>query len=452
MNFHEFAEKVKEKYPEYKDDADSLLVSTIIEKYPEYREDIDESDLIALDNLKASGSGSPTQEIKTLFAPMTDVGREVEAGGAGIGNLVAGHGLQQAAADVKNVEAENPTETTAGKVGSAVGGLVTPAQIMLQGGLGAALEAAKFGPWVADVLKGWGEDAARVAIGAIGKVAKGIGIDRLDDIAQFVLKPIKLGTKTFEPIIQATSTSKDMLKAAEAVQTAAGQALEKINPVIDEALRTDMSKIDLKGILENLDKLKLAVEKYAPKTGKVLVQKFEDATDDFLQLVKNSVEGENPELFTSLRNLKTTLGRIISDFGSDAPGKVALQKIWGTISQGIDDAAKAANPAVGAAFNEANAVYSKITAVIEALGGKILGPGAKSIFSDVPAIGMGLLAGFTNPVAAIPTAVAAHAARKYGPQAVAKGLNWTSPKVPSLVSKAVRSLPLAGSAIASALE
>ena len=380
-------------------------------------------------------------------------GTMTKAGFAGATDLMYGAGLDQAAKDVQNVATGQAPETTQGKVGEFIGSAFTPEQIAAQFVLGSAMAASKLGPWAVNLMKEWGESAARTAIGAIGKIAKGIGIDSLDAIAQFVLKPIKLGTKTFEPIIQATSSSKDMLKAAEAVQTAAGQALEKINPVIDEALRNDMSKIDLKSILENLDELKLAVEKYAPKTGKVLVQKFEDATDDFLQLVKNSVEGENPELFTALRNLKTTLGRIINDFGSDAPGKVALQKIWGTISQGIDDAAKAANPAVSAAFSEANAIYNKITTVIEALEGKILSSSAKSIFSDVPAIGMGLLAGFTHPAAAIPTAIAAHTARNYGPQALAKGLNWIAPKVPSLVSGAARlALPLAGPAIASALE
>jgi phage-related protein len=363
-----------------------------------------------------------------------------------------GNGLNQAAKDVQNVAAGQAPETALGKAGEMIGSAFTPEQIAAQGVIGPAMEASNLGPWAANLMKEWGESAARTAIGAIGKIAKGIGINNLDAIAQFVLKPIKLGTQFFEPIIQATSSPKDMLAAAETVQKAAGTALEKINPVIDEALRKDMSKIDLKGILENLDELKLSVEKYTPKTGKVLVQKFEDAIDDFLQLVKSSVEGENPELFTSLRSLKTTLGRIINDFGSDAPGKVALQKIWGTISQGIDDAAKAANPEISAAFNEANAVYNKITTVIEALEGKVLGSNAKSIFTDIPAIGMGILAGFTNPVAAIPTAIAAHTARNYGPQAIAKGLGVAAPIMPSLVSNAARSLPIVGNAISSALQ
>lgn len=380
------------------------------------------------------------------------VGTMTKAGGAGIGNLVAGKGLQQAATDVENVEAGKTPETTAGKVGSAVGGLVTPEQIALQGGLGAALTASGFGPWVAGVMKGWGEKAAISAIGMIKNIAKGIGLENIDALAQFLLKPVKIGTKTFPAVVQAASNTKDMLAAAEAIQKAAGAALGKISPVIDDAVAKNPSVIDLKAILQELDKMTLAVKEVAPKLGKAVVNQYEAAVEDFLALVKKSTEEELPSLFSDLRALKTTIGELVYKHGNPLESKAALEDAYGTLSRGIDSAAKAADPVIGAAFDEANAVYTKITAIVEALSNKAVSEIGKSFFTDVGSMGIGALAGFLNPVAAIPTAIATHVARSYGPQAIAKGLNVAAPYAAPLVKAGVRSLPIVGSAISSALE
>jgi hypothetical protein len=381
-----------------------------------------------------------------------NLGTRAKAGYAGLANLVSGNGLNQAASDVENVNEGQSPETTAGKIGSAVGSLVTPEQIALQGGLGAALEASGFGPWVGNVMKSWGEKAALSAIGIVKNIAKGIGIENLDALAQFLLNPIKIGSKTFPPIVQALRTPEAMLKAAQEVQQAAGAALGKISPVVDEAVKANPAAIDLPAILQSLDKMKLAVEDVAPNLGKAVVKQYEAAIDDFYNVVQKETLSDNPQLFTRLRDLKTTIGNLVYKHGNPLESKAALEDAYGALSKGIDAAAQAADKTVGAAFDEANAVYTKITAVVEALEGKVLSGSVKGFFSDIPAMGAGMLAGFLNPVAAIPTAIAAHTARNYGPQAIASGLNAISPYAAPIVNTAVRSLPIVGNAISSALE
>ena len=380
------------------------------------------------------------------------VGTMTKAGGAGIGDLVSGKGLQQAATDVENVEIGKTPETTAGKVGSAVGGLVTPEQIALQGGLGAALTASGFGPWVAGVMKGWGESAALSAIGIIKKIATGIGLENIDALAQFLLKPVKIGAKELPAIVQATSDTKDMLAAAKAIQNAAGAALGKISPVVDDVVASNPEALNLQVILNNLQKMREAVARSAPNLGKEVVNQYQKAIDDFVHVIKNSWTEANPALFSDLRALKTTIGNLVYKHGNPLESKAALEEAYAAISEGIDSAAKAASPAVGAAFNEANAVYNKVTAIVEALSNKAISAVGKSFFTDLGSMGVGALAGFLNPAMAIPTAIGTHVARQYGPQAIAKGLNWLAPKAAPLIKAGVRSLPIAGSAIASALE
>jgi len=41
LTTQEFAAKIKEKYPSYKDVEDSTLVSKMLEKYPEYSDKVD---------------------------------------------------------------------------------------------------------------------------------------------------------------------------------------------------------------------------------------------------------------------------------------------------------------------------------------------------------------------------------------------------------------------------
>ena len=90
-------------------------------------------------------------------------GNAVKGGYAGIGDLVAGNGLGQAAADVNNVESGAPAETTAGKVGSAAGGFFTPKQIALAAIIGPAMKG------VQGMIPG---EAGAVSLGGAGEAAR----------------------------------------------------------------------------------------------------------------------------------------------------------------------------------------------------------------------------------------------------------------------------------------
>lgn len=383
-------------------------------------------------------------------------GTMTKAGFAGLANLAAGNTAEQAKTDVENVAAGKAPETTSGKVGEFIGSNFTPEQIALQGGIGKFLEASGIGEWAANMMKGWSEQAARNAVGILDKIAKGIGLENLSGIAQFMMSPIQIGSKEFPPIITATSSVRDMLAAAEEVQKAAGQALGKISPVVDEALAQHPEAIDLKAILESLDKMKLAVSETAPNLGKAVVNQYNAAIDDFLQLVQRSTLEDNPSLFTDLRNLKTTLGDLVYRHGSPLESKTALEDAYGALSRGIDSAAKAADSKIGAAFDEANAVYNKVTAIVDALSNKAIKQASKNYFSDIPALLMGSMAyGASHGPMSLVTAPAAFlttkAAENYGPQAIARGLGTAARAVGPALSIAARSVPVVGNAIANAL-
>lgn len=384
-----------------------------------------------------------------------NLGTLTKAGYSGLSNLIAGNTADQAKTDVENVEAGKKAETTSGKVGEFVGGLFTPEQIALQGGIGKFLEMSGIGPWASDILKGWAESAAINAVGVVKAIAKGIGLDNLPELAQFLMAPVKIGQQELPAIVTATNDTKAMLAAAQAIQKAAGQALGKISPVVDEALTANPQAIDLKAILESLDKMKLAVSETAPNLGKAVVNQYESAIDDFINVVQKSTLEDNPSLFTDLRNLKTTIGELVYRHGNPLESKAALEDAYGALSKGIDNAAKAADPAIGAAFDEANAVYNKVSAIVDALSGKAISQAAKGFFNDVPALMAAFAAGGASGPLGVLTGPAAFLTTKalenYGPQAIARGLNAASPMVGPAITAGMRSIPVVGNAIVEGL-
>lgn len=443
MKINELAKVIKEKYPEYKDVEDSDLVASVIEKYPEYRENLDRSELLVLEAFQ--------QLIK--HPPQNVVGETIRAGAAGLGELITGKGLQKSAETVETVqEGEKPT-TTAGKVGEFVGKMVTPEQIALQAVGGAVLEASGIGAWAANLLRGWGESAARAAIGNIKNIAKSMGLNRLEALAQFLLNTVKIGEKELPAIVTATNSTKDMLAAAQAIKTAAGAELGKISPVIDEILAKRPGAINLKSILEDLDKLSLAVKDVAPRLGKDIVAQYESAIDDFLNVVKEETLSSDPHMFTALRKLKTTIGDLVFRHGSPLESKAALEDTYAVLGRSIDATAQVLDKATSVAFEKANAIYNQAYAVVETLTGKAISEEVKGFFTDIPALAagaMGLAAshgplGFLTGPAAFLTAKAAKA---YGPQAVAAGLSAAAPAVGPMITKGI---PLATNAIQAAL-
>jgi hypothetical protein len=173
-----------------------------------------------------------------------------------------------------------------------------------------------------------------------------------------------------------------------------------------------------------------------------------------MHTIQEEVLSDNPELFTALRSFKTTLGDLINNFESTTPGKVAMQRVYAVIANGIDAAAKAADPAIEAAFNEANNVYTKIIPIIDGLEGKA----TANFFNDpfaamVSAVGALTSLGLGHGALALPAAAASFAGSKmletYGPQAIAAGLNAAAPLVAPAIQTA---FPTAANIITSALK
>lgn len=403
-------------------------------------------------------ASEPGLETSVLGLPVmgTDIqkiGQSTKAGVAGLAELLTGKGLEKAAGTTKAVKAGEEPSTTAGKIGEFVGGMVTPEQIALQAAGGAALEGLGVGEWAANLLEGWGENAARTAITGIKQIAKSMGLENLSALSQFLLKPVQIAGKELPAIITPLSDSKAMLSAAQAIKNAAGKVLGKISPEIDDILAQNPEKIGVKQILEALDSLNLAVKNVAPNLGKAVVNQYEAAIADFLNVVKAETLSPSPKLFTALRDLKTTIGNLVFKHGSPLESKAALEDAYGVLARGIDDAAQKAGPELGKAFSEANAIYNKAYAVVEALTGKVISEEAKGFFADIPALGAGTIAaaathGPFGLITAPAAFLTAKAARTYGPQALAAGLNVAAPRVAPLITRGV---PLAVNALTPAV-
>lgn len=312
------------------------------------------------------------------------VGKAVEAGGAGIGDLVAHpneEGLQRAATDVQNVESGEKPENFAGKVGKAVGSAFTPDQIAIGAGLGAAL--GPVGEWAADLFKGWSEQAARNAIGFVKSMANKGDIADLSGIAQFVMNPVKVAGKTFQAILTKDSSPAEMLKAAEAIKAAAGSALGKVSETMDSAIADNSATINLGAIDQNLAKLQSAVERNAADLGAPVVKQYEKAISDFRRIIDNWKNEDAANLFTDLRSFKTTIGDLMGEGENVVASKLALQKVYGTLASELDAAAGSVSKGIGAAYSEANKAYMYASDAVEALTGKIKSDAVKPLLPSI---------------------------------------------------------------------
>lgn len=408
-------------------------------------------------NQRPDWMNEPGLEDATV-STIKNLGTMTKAGISGIADLSAGNGLQKASENVGNVEEGKEPTTAAGYVGEKVGSLFTPEQIAMQAAIGPLLEATGIGPWMADAMKGWSEKAALAAIGYTKSIGKAIGLSNLDGLAQFLMTPVEIGGKQFPAIVSATNSTDDMLAAANAVKDAAGKQLGVVSEAVDAAIK-DASEmggnapvaIDLAGLEKAAAELKGEMESVAPNLGKAVVNQYEAALKDIQNLIKKSLTGNSDTVFSDLSELKTTIGDLVYKHGSPLDSKAALNDVYHLVSDTLDGAAKNVGGKTGAAYDTANAVYHKAIAIVNALEGKALGSAAKGFFSDLSAMGTGLLAGFVNPLLAIPTAVGTHIVKNYGAQGVAAGLNAAAPLMSTAMQAGVRAVPVVGTAIASAL-
>ena len=67
LDYNEFAEKIKAKYPEYKDVDNYTLASKMVEKYPEYAPQVDLKKKDPTAGGSASGTGSSASSDVEIF-------------------------------------------------------------------------------------------------------------------------------------------------------------------------------------------------------------------------------------------------------------------------------------------------------------------------------------------------------------------------------------------------
>lgn len=340
-----------------------------------------------------------------------EVGDMTKAGGAGIGDLIAhpnATGLDRAVTDINHVENDQPAENTAGKVGSFVGGMVTPEQIAIQHGLGAIGEA--IGPWVTNALKGWAGDAAMSAVGKIKTIAKELGVANMDELGKFLLSPITIGGKTFDPIVTATASAEDMLARAQEIRKAAGAQLEAVSGAADQTVKDAVDSeasnlaeappklvLNLGGLPEKITALKEAAVGDLPKLGKDVAMKFENAADDLSAFAVKQANGPTATAFSDLGKLKTKLGNL-AKFGSQTESNLALQQVYHAVDDTLSEAAANVSKETGAAYAQANEVYHKILSIVEGLEGKTVD--ARNPFGGAA---MGALSAMTGALAAVAT-------------------------------------------------
>lgn len=404
-----------------------------------------------------------------------DVGNMTKAGFAGTADLVAGNGLDKSVENIGHVEkGEDPTSAAA-TFGEALGAQFTPAQIAMMAALGKIGDV--IGPWVGGLMKGWAGDAAISAVGKIKSLAKALGVTNLDALGKFLLTPITIGGKSFEPIISATSSPQEMLDAAQVIRDAAGKQLGIVSKAVDGAIngiseangaRMDVgsSLLDMNALGKNIETLKDDAVGDLPNLGKKVADQYDDAIADLEAFAKKQANGDTTTAFSDLSHIKTKIGNLVFKHGSPLESKAALNDVYHAVSDALDDAATKIGGEHGANYSQAKEVYNQAMAICEGLEGKVVD--AKKLF-DAPAFlaalstgmstigaGHGILAGVTAPLAYGVT----KAAETYAPQAISQGLDAISSPIAklggnSLVSGAIRlgarGIPVIGNAIAQAL-
>lgn len=400
---------------------------------------------------------------KAAWDTVKDVGTLTKAGGTGIADLVAGNGLDTSAANIKRVEDDKLPTTTAGNIGKALGAQVTPEQIALMAAFGKVGD--MIGPWVGRLMKGWAADAAVNAVGKIKNIAKTLGVTNLDAVGKFLLSPIEIGGKTFQPIVSATSSPQEMLSAANAVREAAGKQLGAVSTAVDGAIKTAVDSagtamndapvvLDMAALTKNVEALKNEAVGDLPNLGKAVAKQFDDALADLGAFIKKQANGETETMFSDLASIKTKIGNLVYKHGSPLESKAALNDVYHAISEALDQAASKVGGENGAAYAQANAVYHQSMAIVEALTGKVVD--AKKWF-DAPSFLAAMTAGFAThgPLAAatVPAAyVGMKVGQNYAPQAIAQGLSKGAPLVAKGLAIGARGIPVIGNAIAQALQ
>lgn len=361
------------------------------------------------------------------------------------------------ASAIAHGEAPNDDEKTAVNAGK-FAGTAMEATMPFEG-VGKGVEAG---------VEALGNDAALGAIGKVKTLAKSLGVSNLDELGSFVMKPLTIGDKTFEPIVQATSSPEEMLNAAREIQKAAGKQLEAVSAAADKGVdgvgeHGGIAEVlDLPKLKQSVLDMKAEYEAIFPELSAGVVTQYKNALLGVERLIEKAVKGNTGTMFSDLSKAKTTLGNLVYKHGSPLESKAALNDVYHLISDTLDSGASKLEPALGKAYAQANDVYHKSVAIVDGLEGKATE--AKDLFGGgltgmLAATSGAITAAATHsPIAAALAAAApvvgkvvGHKIGTYAPQMIASGLNKAAPYVGNAVRGVAQSIPGIGSLMADAL-
>lgn len=311
----------------------------------------------------------PSKE--TLMAPMKaseHLGKMVEAGGAGIGDIDANllpkagnlllpgahfktepflPAVQQAGTDVDNVMAGKAPETAAGKAGKFVGSFFTPNQIALQ-----ATGEAAAGP----IIKGLGKGVN--AIGELLAPASDAALSGVEKAAGNTLSTIGgIGTPELETVM---THGRDAVQGAKAfpelAEDVAG-SMDKLTSHIGELEKAANATLDAKKTL-NVSTLTDAIQ------GEIKSINMADVTTPGMDSAKEVLQ----TMLDKVKNRGTLTQPEVAKWVKSLQGKINWNNPLGTelnealthVQSAVNDALKAANPQYATATdNFANAVNLK---------------------------------------------------------------------------------------------
>lgn len=404
----------------------------------------------AVKNYMAQFGTAPSNEEgveATPLSPLRVLGNVVQAGGAAIGDALTGKSPSTISSDASNAMEEQPLSGTPAKIGSGAASLITPESLLAMGGMDEIM--AGLSPEVTQIISGWSKTAAANAIGKISQLAKYAGLDKLDALADFVLKPINLAGKIFAPIIDAISSPQDMLNRAEQIRQAAFYLLKKSAGLMDDAIaemvgnsgkstamETTKPIIDLSDLVSKIEDLEEQAVGEIKRLAPDVASQYEDAIQTMKDFIKDETSGDSKTVFSDLASLKSKIDQLVYRNGQALRSKAALEDVGNAIRETLSDATQTVGGPVADDYELANEVYNKVMAVISGLEGRAVD--AKNWFSIPSALTALGTAAATHGLPALVEVPAAYAATKaatiFGPSAVASGLDAFAPYSGPLVS------------------
>jgi hypothetical protein len=297
------------------------------------------------ENADVTNQGTETKS--SIPSLVTGMGRMVEAGGAGIADIVTGKELPQATETIKAVEEEEPVKTTSGKVGKFVGSFFTPAQIAMQ---------AAGGPLAKGVMQG------------LGKAATGVG--KL--IARPTEAALPAAQKGASEVIGALTSAEP-----EALQQVMVQGRKAIKgaasfPQLGEQMATNMTKLET-----HITDLNKAVEGTLDAKKMLSSQPIVDAIQQAKQLAGTTGSAESEAVVSNLNKLQENIIKKYGDKMSEVDVHKWIQSIQNetrfpgatATESAMNEAKKKAGGMVNDLLKAQNPAYAEAKAPLaEAIG------------------------------------------------------------------------------------